>query len=161
MVQLWSSFALLLGAVHSVTGSAIAEPNSSYNRVCKSNPYARYAPLAHYAPAKEFCRKAFPSTVTVTKTKTVTPRRYNKRAADPEPEVEPDRYPSSYQSTKCSRRSRSKKCLLSSIRSGSKKTAKTFCGCYFPQKTKTRTKTVTKTRQSPPKYQPARTTNRR
>jgi hypothetical protein len=151
MVQLWSSFALLLGAVHSVTGSAIAEPHSSLKRVCKSQPYARYAPLASYAPAKEYCKNTFPSTVTVTKTKTVKPRRYNKREADPEaePEVEAEayRYPPSYPSkqTKCHRNSRSKKCLLSFVRSGPRNTAKTFCGCFFPQNTKTRTKTITKT----------------
>ncbi|KAI5360625.1 hypothetical protein Slin14017_G088000 [Septoria linicola] len=110
--------------------------------VCKSGDYAKYAPLKDYSPPKEYCSKEFPATVTVT----ARPREYYKRNAG---------YPKTTTTcppakpTKCHKKP--KECLLSSVKSGPKKTAKTVCSCYVPQKT------VPKTVR-PSKYTTTRTT---
>lgn len=146
MVHLTASLVFLLGALQSVSGSAIADPNyGNKGGVCKSSQYSKYAELAYYEPAKQYCKKQYPATVTV------TAKGYGHRqprTALPEPGYEkPAGYPA--KPTKCNKGRR--ECLLSSVKNGPKTAAKTVCSCYVPQKTVT--KTV-----YPPKYYTKTTT---
>ncbi|KAM3421551.1 hypothetical protein BST61_g1940 [Cercospora zeina] len=141
MVQLTTSLVFLLGALRSVSGSAIADPNySNKGGVCESAQYSNYAELAYYEPAKQYCRTQYPATVTVT----AKGHGYRRpRTALPEPGYE---RPAGYASAKPAKCHKGRKeCLLSSVKNGPKTAAKTVCSCYVPQKTVT--KTV-----YPPKY---------